>query len=455
MQANAATLRGHWMLLHLSLASLSAAAAAAAAPFPAPNLTRPWLFFGANETGAIDSPLYLRLAANSSLAGYGWQNNAAPAAYVHGEANLLTAARALAAVAPSLPVFVYRHFQMAWRLFDVTRAADDDPRARGMFLRDNDNAPGAAECRQSIPGGGTSPLLVFDGSSAGAFWVDRVIGEVAAEPGVAAVFMDETDWSACGYSFAKDGCANISDAFRARDLAAKLPAIRGTADALLAARKWPIFSSKNLLAAAWQGLPAGAPRPCVVPHDAYAAALAGVSYGRFYEFWMGQGSVWTRRRSRTSCWRARRATSASSRARAPTRLHSARGPLAQRAPSARRASPTRSPPSSSRAPRPTRTLCVLTTAAHTDKLRRAASPHVHPPRSLAALLASLSQGVSAGWYSPCWCWHAEFEAAAACGAPAAAAVRVGPHAWTRAYERCTVAVNTSAATGSFAQQQQD
>ena len=43
-------------------------------------------------------------------------------------------------------------------------------------------------------------------------------------------------------------------------------------------------------------------------------------------------------------------------------------------------------------------------------------------------------GVSAGWYSQCWCWHAEFDAVAACGAPTAHATRTSPYTWTREYK---------------------
>ena len=75
-----------------------------------------------------------------------------------------------------------------------------------------------------------------------------------------------------------------ADAVRAADGGGDSEA---TADALGAAGKWPIFSSKNLLAAAWEGLPAAAPRPCVIPHDAFFEALAGADYARFYEFFMG------------------------------------------------------------------------------------------------------------------------------------------------------------------------
>ena len=408
----------------LSLIAFASALAAAAGitvattappfPPPPPSLTVPVLFFGANGTGPVDSAQYLALASNASLAGYGWQNNAAPSNYTHGEANLLRAASALCAAAPSLPVFVYRHFQMAWRLFDVQRAADDSPALAGLFLRDGDNAPGAPQCRQPIPGGGTAPLYAFVNASAGAFWVQRVVAELAAEPPcVKAAFFDETDWSACGYSFAKDGCASISDAFRERDLLAKLPAIRGTADALVAAGKWPIFSSKNLLAAAWAGLPADAKRPCVIPHDAYFAALRGVGYARFYEFWMGQGPVLDAATIANALLEGAQGVGLVARAGA--------GADAQ-----------------------------CSAVCEQGSVARSALPY-----ALAAFLVARTSpfsyfGVSAGWYSPCWCWHAAFDEAGKCGAPLAPAARTSAYTWTRAYERCAVAVNTSAGTGSYA-----
>jgi len=404
------------MLARSLLAAACLAAPACSAPFPppAPGTAQFVLFFGANDTQPGDDAAALALAARGGLAGYGWQQAAALSNYAHGEANGARAAAALAAFAPALPVFVYRHFQMAWRLFDVQRAADDDARERGLFLRDDDHAPGARECRQGIPGGGTAPLYAFVNASAGAFWVAAVVGELAREPAaVSAVFFDETDWSACGYDFAKDGCVNISDAFRARDLAAKLPALRATADALARAGKWPVFSSKNLLAAAWAGLPAAARRPCVVPHDAYAAALAGADYARFYEFWMGQGAD----------------LDAATIANALLEGAAGVGLVARAAAGADAQCPA---------------------ACAEGGVGRASLPY-----ALAAFLVARTSewsyfGVSAGWYSPCWCWHGAYDAAATCGAPTAPAVRTSAHSWTREYAACRVAVNTSAGEGVVA-----
>ena len=328
--------------------------------------------------------------------------------------NLYNAAHALSSFAPTLPVFVYRHFQMAWRYFDVQARAADDPKEHAFFLHDNDNDPAAKECLQNVPGNRTSPLLVFENSTAGVWWVDKVVGELSAEPSTTAVFFDETDWSYCGYNFASyTGCNNISESFKVRDYLAKLPALRASADALAAAGKWPIFSTKNLLEKAWVGLPANVTRPCVIPGDAYAAALQGVSWGHFYEFWMGQGEVLDAASIENSIIEGSAGVGLVARADADAAAQC---------------------PSSS-------SSCV---GYFKTDLNYA----------LAAFLIARTSpysffGVSSGWYSQCWCWHQEYDAAAACGEPSAPPQRTGPYTWTRNYAHCKVFVNTSAAQGSF------
>jgi hypothetical protein len=386
-----------------------------AAPFPPPPPSSPWLYFGANETGPIDLPFFQALAARGGLAGYGWQNNAAPANFSHGEANVYAAVAALRAAAPRLPVFAYRNWHVCWRLFDLQRAADDDAAQRGMFIRNFDNAPGAAECRISItPANSTSPLWGFENTDAGAWWVANVVREiVSTEPLTSAVFFDTTDANACGFSFASTGCPNISDAFRARDLLAKLPALRAAADALNAAGKLPIFSSRNVVARAWAGLPDSATRPCVVPHDAYLAALEGADYARFYEFWMGQGANLDAANIQNVIIEGGVGVGFIARASADADAQ-----------------------------------C----AAACDP---APWMEVRLSYALAAFLVARTSpysyfGVSGGWSSGCWCWHREYDEASKCGAPTAPAVRTGAHSWTREYERCVVSVNTSAAEGSWA-----
>ena len=164
------------------------------APFLAPLSSSSFvLYFGANGTGPVDNINYLQLANRSSLAGYGWQNNAAVLNYTHGESNLYTAAKTLSNFSPTLPVFVYRHFQMSWSLFDIQRKLDIDPTNTLLFLHDNDNTPNSIECRQAIPGGSTSPLFAFVNTSAGDIWINKVIKELVNESIISAVFFDETD----------------------------------------------------------------------------------------------------------------------------------------------------------------------------------------------------------------------------------------------------------------------
>jgi hypothetical protein len=430
-------------------------------PFPPPSAASfPALFFGANASGA-ESAEQLAFVARHALAGYGWQANTLVTDYSHGEESLAAAARRAAAVAGAPPVFVYRHFQMAWTLFDVQKAAVDSPAMAGLFLRDNDNAAGGAQCRQSVPSGAgenrTSPLYAFSNASAGAFWVDEVAGELAREAergrqgqgqggsgsssssGISAAFFDETDWSACSYSFAKDGCANISDAFRAADFTAKLPALAGTAAVLAAARVWPIFSSKNLLDAAFAGLPPSTPRPCVLPGDSYFAALGNASYARFYEFWMGQGKELDTATIANALLEGAAGVGLVARAQADANASCPNATTAAEGGGA--AGGGRDEDDDDEG------------GLRRQRAAAAAQPLPALSYSLSAFLIARTSpysyfGVSTGWYDADWCWHAEYDAAqAACGAPAAAAVRVDLFRWSRAYERCDVDVDTEAATG--------
>ena len=237
--------------------------------------------------------------------------------------------------------------------------------------------------------------------------------EVAAEAHTSAVFFDTTDANTCGFSLASSGCPNMSSAFLARDLLAKLPALRAAADALNAAGTLPIFSSRNLLSQAWAGLPDNATRPCVLPHDAYAAALAGADYARFYEFWMGGGANLDAAYISNVIIEGSAGVGFVARASADAGAQCA-------------------------------TACDP-------------SPwfEVRLSYALAAFLVARTSpysyfGVSGGWSSGCWCWHREYDEASKCGAPTAPAVRTGAHSWTREYEHCLVSVNTSAAEGSWA-----
>jgi hypothetical protein len=162
----------------------------------------PALWFGANVSG-LDNPVQLALIAKHSLAGYGWQQGVNHTVYRHAETSLAQAAVHLSDFVAANPpsgnvtptkVFVYRHFQMSWAIFDITRAANANTAYDAMFLRNDDGT--GVRCGQADEEHNTSsPLLVYlsvNASGAAEFWVDEVVGEVAAESGVDACFFDET-----------------------------------------------------------------------------------------------------------------------------------------------------------------------------------------------------------------------------------------------------------------------
>jgi hypothetical protein len=445
------------MFLGLTLAACCAPAAAQTFSFPPPAAGLfPALWFGANESGGLyTSESQRALLAQHSLVGWGWQQSTVSKGFRHGETALAQAAASVSAssavaaqanaTAQAPPaLFVYRHAQMAWRLFDVPRAADDAQMGNGgaYFLRDNDNAPDGAQCRQRIPSppsgpsaNGSSPMYAFAGAGgvgmtgAGAFFSEEVVAaELAVEGGVQAAFFDETDWSACGYSFAAAGCANISDVFRAADLAAKLPALRATVDALNAAGIAPILSSKNLLERAWDGLPPNATRPCVVPHDPYFNALIGAPYIRFYEFFAARGPD----------------EDAATIAQIMIEAEAGIGLVA-------------------RAPADSNSTCSSSVTSSSSQTSISGLPlagtfagPARQPSTLYALASFLIAsnslysyfGVSTGWLDSDWCWHPDaYALAASCGLSVTTAQRIDAHNYIRGFFACFVSVDTLAGVG--------
>lgn len=98
------------------------------------------------------------------------------------------------------------------------------------------------------------------------------------------------DRSYCGYPLAtRANCPNISAEFLQADYTAKLPAIAGTASLLNDAGIWPILSTKNYFNASYDGLSPGIKHTCILPLDAYAAALSQTGWVRFEEFWLNNG----------------------------------------------------------------------------------------------------------------------------------------------------------------------
>jgi hypothetical protein len=189
--------------LNLALIVASSVAIPPVPSWPYDGFARfPSLWFGANVSG-LDNSTQLAFVAQHALAGYGWQQGVNRTDYRHAEVSLSQAAVHLSDFVGAHPlpegltptkVFVYRHFQMSWAIFDITRAANNNPAYSSMFLRDNDGE--GVQCGQrDEEHNTTSPLLVYlpvNASGATTFWVDNVISEVAAESGVDACFFDET-----------------------------------------------------------------------------------------------------------------------------------------------------------------------------------------------------------------------------------------------------------------------
>ena len=275
-------------LLSLTLvhcASSGLADAQPAFPFPPPTSAFPAFYFGANATGAETSE-WLSFVRQHALAGYGWQHKTLVTNFSHIEVSLAQAATRLAQSNANVPpIFIYRNMQIAWAAFDAQARATVDPSLNGMLLRNFDNSPDGELCEMPASGGGLAQFFAWTNASSATYWLGEVIAEAAAEDDANAVFFDETDWNYCGYSLNKDACPNISKAFLAADLTAKYSALRATAEALAAAGKVAIFSSKNMLAASWEGLQPPEQPPCVMPEDGYLKALSGVLWLRFYEFW--------------------------------------------------------------------------------------------------------------------------------------------------------------------------
>jgi hypothetical protein len=97
--------------------------------------------------------------------------------------------------APAPATFVYRHFQMAWAIFDLPRAQAENGALDAAFLRDADGK--GHRCQQDSQNT-SSPLYVYHGgngsglaSPAAKLWLSDVVDEVAAEADVDAVFFDE------------------------------------------------------------------------------------------------------------------------------------------------------------------------------------------------------------------------------------------------------------------------
>lgn len=392
----------------------------------------PTMWFGANTSG-LDSAATLALIARHRVGTYGWQQGTGlllPGQNLgDGDAYLSSAATHLADFLDAQPgqagasrtlVGIYRQIQVALRLFAAPRAAADNPAMSSFWMRDG-GAAGGAVCELAQPWGTADPLWNFSVAAAANFWVDEVVGQVAAEAaaGVRAVFFDESDQNFCSFwSVAQGNCGPLPLESLAQMQAASNAVLARTTAALNAAGIIPIFSMLNRMAASGRGSSPGAPPPpppCALPEDATIAALAKpLTYARFYENF-------------PFTWWAQQPLGADQAAAFVSNaiLEGAAGvPL------------------------------VL----HFDVTGCPAAPRniTRPGRlgggieaQLAVFLIVQEQtsvfSLSGNWYDADFCWHPEFDVSY--GAPLGPAARTGAHAWTRNFTRANVAVDVAAGTG--------
>ena len=281
----------------------------------------PALFFGANSSG-LHNDAALQFISKHSMIGLGWQQGTNITLFQHLETQLsqgiLQIYEYLLMNNNTIPLpsfFVYRHFQMSWTYFDITRAAATNPLYYDMFIHDNDDLPGSVMCRQPASESPNStavasPLFLFHNSTAGDYWVNEVVQEVSTEFGSSAVFFDECDWNigvTGAYNFKRDGCYNLSDSFLVQDMRDKYDVMRRTSNLLVTGSstsneentankvnektktfisKWPIFSFQNYFNASFTGLTPNITRPSMIPFEEVVQNLSSVSWMRFDEFWL-------------------------------------------------------------------------------------------------------------------------------------------------------------------------
>jgi hypothetical protein len=245
----------------------------------------------------------------------------------------------------------------------------------------------------------------------------------------------QTDWSYCGYNFERDNCSRLSPSFLIADQQAKYAVLAATAQALNAAGKWPIFSSKNYFNASRAGLPASFDWGCLLPLDGYAAALQNSSWARFEEYWMSAGGRDAQALQIDTALRlaaqgvptvARAMANATCGGREDAGEEGGRGVGTFAAPAD-----------------------VLRGAATRPGVRQETATPVELAYAMAAFLIVQSPysffGYSSGWYDEDWCWHGK-EYEADYGRPLAPATRHSTYSWTRNFTGCDVEIDVSAGT---------
>ena len=355
----------------------------------------PSFYFGANEDGP-QSPAQLAFISRFALAGWGWQQGYAASKGVHGEANGAAAAARLRAAYPACAgpagnctspdaTFVYRQSESLFTYYDLMAAVAANASLRAAATL-HDPASGAA-----CGGGG---LLGFGNASFVNYWADDVGGELVAEAAVDGVFFDSFDKLYAPGALAAQGCPGFGDAGAAQQLLLKVNATAAQLRVLAAGQRMAIVSSYNFFANASAEGGSAVSSISGVSEDAYAAALAGLPWMRFYEVWMGHGAA--------------------------------------------------------------QDLALLKNAmrevelgvpfvARTD-VKSVKTLEYPAAAFLIAQGALCYWGASSGWLDADAQWHGEYEWSV--GAPLGPAVQLGAYVFERKFERATVSVDLAAARGS-------
>jgi Hypothetical glycosyl hydrolase family 15 len=398
------------------LAALSGAVPAAwafAIPWAYDGYTQvPTLWFGANASG-LDNTTQLGFVAQHSLAGYGWQQGTNKTGFRYIETQLAQAATNLKTFSPSTPVFVYRHSQAAFPMFEgewylvAEVVAGNQQTVRDYFI----TAPNGSICAQgapSFPNSTYQHAYPFNWSAPGPLqlWTQSMTLEVSLESSVDAVFHDEGDWSYCSYF--TGGMTNCTKLFNATTLQglyrSKITGLQAIGLQLNAAGIVPIFSSQNLFSAV---LNPSVPVPCVLPEDDLVAGLGGVTWLRFYEFWVSETSP------------------AENAAMILNAILETNGSVAVGAP-----------------------------AGFVARYNYNATSGLDGVTfALASFLIAQSDysyfGVSTGWYDANWQWWPQYDSVR-CGAPTGPAVVVSAYVFERSFANCHVTVDTLNFNGTIA-----
>ena len=244
----------------------------------------PAFYFGAAEGSGVQSSQELAFVARHALSGWGWQEG--HGAKAHGEMEGQQAAARLRAIAPrnssASPdaLFVYRQSESLFTYYDLMAAVDTN-----ASLADSAQLHAPSNASQLCGGGG---LLCYSEQPFLDYWINTVGGEIAAELHVDAVFYDGFDKLYSGNTLASI-CPGFTPQSTAAALRAKVAATARQADLLNHHGRTPILSTYNSLTSTTHGF--GGMALNGVSEDDYAKALAGKSYLRFYEVWMGHGAA--------------------------------------------------------------------------------------------------------------------------------------------------------------------